>query len=139
MAGIRGQRFVEVGWSPWRVQTHVRVNVLDITLGCSFSRNEELREDSVQVPLEALTVKVFPQFLSSCDVPILSLVVTDPLIVIILVLVKPHLTYVKIINHQDSSPSERLFISKSTSASLTLFLKTTLTLLLHLYGDPFLQ
>ena len=92
MTGIRGQRFVEVGRSPGRVQTHVGVLVLDVTLGCSVPGNEELREDGVQVPLEALTVEVLPQLLPGRDVSVLTLIVTDPLVVVILVLVKPHLS-----------------------------------------------
>ena len=72
-------------------------------LTCSVARYEELWENCVQVPLEGLAVKVLPQLLPGGDVSEVSLVVSDPLVVIVLVVVQPHLRRVVCYNHHVKS------------------------------------
>ena len=62
-----------------------------VTIGHCLARDEELRVDVIKIPLEALTLKIVPELLPTADIPKVPKVMTDPVIIILLVIIQPHL------------------------------------------------
>ena len=95
MTRVEADRFMEVTLLSCRVYTHsprTLQHVPDLTAGYGVPGYEELRVDGVQVPLEGLALEVFSQFLPAGNIPVVAEVVTDPVVVIFLVLVQPNLS-----------------------------------------------
>merc|ERR550525_1878695 len=65
-------RLVHVIRSNSRVETHALTRISQFTLSNGFSRDEELGEDCVEIPLERLALQIFPKLLPRFNISILS-------------------------------------------------------------------
>ena len=96
MTRIEPDRFVEVFFLGGGVETDVVFvgapeEVPQLAAGHSAPRDKELRVDVLHVPAERAAVQILPQLLPAGHVAKVPQVVTDPVVVVLLVVVQPDL------------------------------------------------